>query len=144
MAAAPARAVNLEFNGTISAICSLAIGVNGTLGLSDDGTVLGSDEAGGLPGTVLVLSIGNNTINVDAPQRVSAAPSGYNTASEQVEVAYTGLNGLSAIGQGYTNGATSFTAANIPLSTLSVNNRIVNPNGFVAGTYTTQTVVTCN
>lgn len=134
----------LSVGATQAQVCTLALGTNGTLALSADGTILGSQEGLGVAGTFTVVSIGSNTISVSAPTRVSAPPPGYNSASEQIEVAYWGASGLSAISQGYTSSTTGFGVGTIGVSLLTVHNRIVNPNGFASGSYTTRTVVTCS
>lgn len=140
----PAYAVNVDFDGTVSTQCSISLSTNGTLALSSDGTVLGSEESGGIAGAVLILSIGANTVDVDAPSRISSDPSGYNPSGETLEVKYVGAGGLIGINQDYTSLATDFPVANIPLSLLTIHNRLTNSNGFAAGTYTTRTVVTCS
>jgi hypothetical protein len=146
MLAAPVftLAADVDFTGTVTASCALTVVTNGTLGLSTDGTTLGSELGTGLPGTATIMSIGAHTVSVSAPTRVSANPAGYNDSAEIVEVAYVGAGGLSAVVQGYTSSPTNFAVGSIPLSALTINNRIVNSNGFVAGTYTTRTVVTCS
>lgn len=139
-----AVALDVDFDGTVATVCSLSLNTNGTLALSDDGTELGSEEGGGSAASVLVLSIGSNSIDVDAPIRVSADPAGYNSASEVLEVKYSGAGGLSAVSQDYTSADTDFAVSNIAVSLLTLHNRITNPNGFAAGNYTTRTVVTCS
>lgn len=140
----PAQALDVDFNGTITGICSLALDTDGTLAMSTDGTILGSEEALGIPAAVLILSIGTNTIDVAAPNRISADPAGYDDTNEAIEVSYDGLGGLAGVTQAYIDIDTNFNVGNIALSTLVVNNRIVNPDGFAAGTYTTRTVITCS
>ena len=137
-----AVAANVNFSGTVLAACSILAATGGTLALSVDGATLASDNPGGVPGTVTILSIGNSTIDVAAPMRTGEA-AGYNAAGEAIEVAYLGTGGLGIVSQAYTSSPTSFPISTIPASVLTVNNRIVNPNGFPAGNYSTQTVVTC-
>lgn len=115
-----------------------------TLALSADGQYFGSQEGAGIPGSVTVVSIGSNTITVAAPTRISAAPSGYDSAAEQLQVAYNGVSLLAGVSQAYTSMPTNIVIGTIALSILTINNRIYNPNGFAAGTYTLQTVVTCS
>ena len=140
----PAQALDVDFNGTITGICSLALDTDGTLAMSTDGTILGSEEALGIPAAVLILSIGTNTIDVAAPNRISADPAGYDDTNEAIEVSYDGLGGLAGVTQAYIDIDTNFNVGNIALSVLVMNNRIVNPDGFAAGTYTTRTVITCS
>lgn len=142
--AMPAAAANVDFTGVVVAGCSIVASTNGTLGLNlTTGTTLGSEEVGGAPGSVTVLSIGASTLTIDAPARTSAAPSGYVTATEIVEVSYTGASGLTGISQAYTSSQTTQSLGTIGASVLTVNNRIRNTNGFPADTYTTRTVITC-
>ena len=142
--AMPAAAANVDFTGTVTAGCTIVASTNGTLGLNlTTGTTLGSEEAGGTPGSVTVLSIGGSTLTIGAPTRTSSAPGGYSVGTEIVEVSYTGASGLSGITQAYTSSQTTQSLATIAASVLTVNNRIRNTSGFPAATYTTRTVVTC-
>jgi hypothetical protein len=141
--AMPAAAANVDFTGTVTAGCTIVASTNGTLGLNlTTGTTLGSEEAGGTPGSVTVLSIGGSTLTIDAPTRTSTAPGGYSVGTEIVEV-YTGASGLSGITQAYTSSQTTQPLGTIAASVLTVNNRILNSSGFPAATYTTRTVITC-
>lgn len=135
--------MDVNFDGTVATVCSVSLSADGALALSDDGTELGSEESGGGAGAVLILSIGANTIDVGAPVRVGADPAGYESVGEVLEVKYSGASGLGAISQDYTSADTDFAVSNIPLSLLTLHNRIVNSNGFAAGDYATRTVVTC-
>lgn len=141
--AGSAAGADVNFTGTVVSTCSILAATDGLLGLVTDGTMLASEGAvGGLPGTVTILSIGSNTIEVGAPSRVLSPPA-YDNTGEAVEVSYFGVSGLSLVTQGYTSTATSFSPGSIAASVLTVNNRIVNPDGFVAGNYATRTEVTC-
>jgi hypothetical protein len=124
------------------AACTILASTNGTLALATDGSSIASDNLGGIPGTVTILSVGDSTIDVAAPTRTGQG-AGYNASGESVEVSYLGTGGLSIVNQTYTNQPTSFDVSTIPASIITVNNRITNPNGFPAGGYSTQTVVTC-
>lgn len=142
LATSPVAADALTFSADLAGVCALSLPLSGTMKLSADGTILGSGE-GGLPATVVILSVGTNTIDVGAPT-LTDSPVGYSQSGQSVEVAYTGLTGLSAVDHStYTSSASSFTTGTIPASILQVQNRIVNENGFEAGHYGTQTVVTC-
>jgi hypothetical protein len=141
--AGPARAGSVGFGGTVLDSCSLSLSNAGTLAMALDGTVMGSEEAGGQPAHLTILSTGSHTVTVGAPTLVSS-PAGYATASQSLEVAYQGQSLLSGVSQAYTTSDTSFSVATIALSILEINNRIRNPGGFAAGSYATQTVVTCN
>jgi hypothetical protein len=137
-----ALAANVNFSGTVLAACSILAATNGTLALATDGSTLASDNLGGVPGTVTILSIGDSTIDVAAPTR-TGQPGDYNASGETLEVSYFGVGGLAVVNQAYTSAPTSFDISTIPASIITVNNRMSNPNGFPAGGYSTQTVVTC-
>lgn len=142
LATSPVAADALTFSADLQGVCTLSLATPGTMKLATDGTILGSEE-GGLPATLVILSVGTNTIDVGAPT-LTQSPIGYNPSGQSLEVAYTGLSGLSGVDHStYTSSATSFSISTIPASVLQVQNRIVNPNGFEKGQYATQTVVTC-
>ena len=143
LATGPAAAVDVNFSGTLTGSCSLGLTVPGTLALSVNGERLGSEETGGTPATLTVLSIGSNTVTVGAPTR-TASPGGYNATGESIEVAYTGQGALSAITEPYGSASTDFDVTSLPLTNLIFNARINNANGFDAGTYGVRTVVTCS
>lgn len=141
----PATAVDVLFNGTVLSSCSILGHTNGSLGvdLGTDGQVLTSDLPYGAPGTVTLLSVGTNYVNVAAPTRTNQ-PAEYVPTGESLEVSYLGVGALSAVNQGWTTSSTSAPATALIATALTINNRITNSaNGFPAGTYQTQTVVTC-
>lgn len=132
--------------------CTLNVQSPGTLRASNDNTMLGSEVNGTTPGTmtsVLTLLDGTATIDVAPPTRIQTA-SGYNASAETLQVAYSAASVLGLFpgaSQSYTSATTSFQATGIlsGLSiTITINNRILNPNGFAPGTYGTRTVVTCH
>lgn len=136
--------------GTISApchaqTCILSLSTPGTLDLSGDGLELASDEGSGVGAVMLVTSLlTSHTITIAPPQLVNF-PGGYNSSGQVLEVGYQGLAGLSGISQDYTTGQTQFSTGVLGIATaLVLNNRVTNPFGFSAGTYQTQTVVTCS
>jgi hypothetical protein len=141
--AAPARALDVTFSGTVANTCILSLSTPGLMALSLDGLTLGSDQVGGVPATVSIVSVGTNTITVDPPAR-TAAPAGYSASGESVEVSYSGVGGLSVVNQAYTSATSSFDVGLLAATELLVNNRIINPAGFAQGNYTTRTVVTCS
>lgn len=141
--ATSAMAVDVDFTGTLTNTCSLALGTPGLMALSADGTVLGSQETGGVAATVSVLSIGASTLTIDAPT-TQAAPAGYDATNETVEVAYTGASGLGGVSQAYTSALTTVPLSTIPLSVMTVNAKVTNPDSFTDGAYTVRTVVTCS
>jgi hypothetical protein len=141
-AAGPAGAADVTFTGTLSGVCTLAVPTPGTLALNADGTKLGSNQTGGLPATVTILSVGTNTVTVSAPSWVST-PAGYAPSGELLEVSYLGLGGLSLVNQALTDQETDFVVNTLPLTALTVNAQATNANGFADGTYEMKVVVTC-
>lgn len=138
-----AGATDVTFSGTLSGVCTLALASPGTLALSVDGTKFGSEETGGVAASLTILSVGSNTVTFGAPTRTSA-PGGYNATGETIEVSYVGLGGLSLINHAYGTTSSNFGVSSLPLTTVLVNSRINNANGFAPGTYSTRTVVTCS
>lgn len=140
---AGAIATDVTFSGTISGVCTLGLSLAGTLGLSTDGTKLGSQEPGGVSATMTILSVGSNTVTVAAPTR-TGSPAGYSSTGESVEIAYAGVGGLASVTHAYTSSSSTFAVSTVPLTTVQFNSRINNAAGFAPGTYSTRTVVTCS
>ena len=134
-----AWAVDVTFTGLVVDTCTLAVPTPGVMMLSGDGLVLGTDQSLGVPATVTVVSIGSNTISLDAPALLTYPP-GYVAGGETVEIAYDGL----ASHPLFTALPLSFDIGLLSLSTLFVDLRMTNPDGFVQGTYTAKTVLTCS
>jgi hypothetical protein len=131
--------LDVTFTGIVVDTCTIAIATPGVMMLSGDGTILGSDQGIGVPATVTVLSIGSNNISLSAPT-LETHPAGYTTGGETVEMNYTGLAShpvFSSLGLDFDIGLLS-------LSNLLVNMRVTDPAGFVQGTYTAKTVLTCS
>jgi hypothetical protein len=147
LAAAPASADNVVFNGTVANTCDLSImlPLTGTLALSSDHTILGSDQTGGIPVSLTVGSIGANTITVGAPS-LTASPVGYASAGQSLEIGYLGAGLLSLVNKPMGPGGGSFSAGLLGLtgSTILINARVVNANGFKLGDYQITSVVTCS
>lgn len=138
---APAGAAPLDvtFTGVVIDTCTIAIATPGVMMLSGDGTILGSDQGLGVPATVTVLSIGSNTISLSAPT-LETYPASYTPGGETVAMNYTGLAShpvFSSLGLDFDIGLLS-------LSNLFVNLKVTDPAGFVQGTYTAKTVLTCS
>lgn len=130
--------------GPAHALCSLVVLTSGTLALSSDGQRLGSTEAGGLPATFTVASVGASTLTISSPSLVQA-PAAHSQAGDTFEVAYQGAGVLASASQSYTTGTTSVAVPNlIGTVVVTVNNRITNNGGFAPGSYRTRTVVTCS
>lgn len=143
--APPVLAEDVFFNGTVLSSCAILGHTDGTLGvdLGSNGEVLTSEPPYGASATVTLLSVGTNYVNVAAPTRTDE-PAAYVPTGETIEVSYLGVGALSAINQGWTASGTSAQATALIATALTLNNRITNSaNGFPAGDYQTQTVVTC-
>jgi len=141
--AAPVMAANVTFTGSVGNTCTLTIPTFGILKLSADGTYMASDVVGGTSAVVAVVSIGANKITVDAPTLTDYADD-YSTTNQTLEVQYSGATGLSGVSHAYTSASSSFNVGIIPISALTINNKITNPDGFAQGDYETTTVVTCS
>jgi hypothetical protein len=134
-----AAPLDVTFTGLVVDTCTIAIATPGVMMLSGDGTILGSDQTLGVPATVTVLSIGSNTISLSAPT-LDSHPAGYTPGGETVAMNYTGLAShpvFSSLGLDFDIGLLS-------LSSLFVNMKVTDPAGFVQGTYTAKTVLTCS
>ena len=129
--------------------CSLALQTPGSLRNSANNLTLGSQVNGSTPATVTtVLQLFQGvTIDIGAPTRVQS-PGGYNASGESLQVAYTAavIGLIQLANQAYTSSPTSFSTGVLGIATvtISMHNRITNPNGFAPGAYTTRTVVTCH
>lgn len=142
-AAGAAHATDVDFDATLTNQCTLALSTPGVMALSADGTVLSSENVGGVAAAITAVSLGANTLTVGAPGVVSS-PAEYDATAETVEVAYLGAGGLSAVTQDFTGVQTNVALDVIPQSVLTINARISNPGSFAAGDYTVRTVVTCS
>ncbi len=129
--------------------CSISLPASGTLRNSMSNTVLGSQVNGNTPATVTMVLplLSGVSVTVNAPT-VIQSPAGYNPALETREVAYTAavIGLIQLANQGYTSSTTNFSTGLLGAVTLTmtVHNRVNNPNGFAPGTYTTRTIVTCH
>lgn len=129
--------------------CSINLPVSGALRNSMSNTVLGSQVNGNTPATVTMVLplLSGVSVTVDAPT-MAQSPAGYSSALETREVAYTAavIGLIQLANQGYTTTTTNFSTGLLGAVTLTmtVHNRVNNPNGFAPGTYTTRTVVTCH
>ncbi|HVY52639.1 MAG TPA: hypothetical protein VHA07_13905 [Devosia sp.] len=142
LAACPALATDVTFQGTLSGVCTLAVPTPGLLGLNASGE-LTSEPPAGLSAIVTVLSIGSNQLTIDPPVWAAATPVGYDATGEDLLVSYLGVGGLSIANQAFTDTQTSVNINSLPLTALTVNAKVTNPNGFAAGNYALKVVVTC-
>ena len=134
-----AAPLDVTFTGLVVDTCTIAISTPGVMMLSGDGTILGSDQALGVPATVTVLSIGSNNIALSAPT-LETYPAGYTPGGETVEMNYTGL----ASHPVFTTLGLNFDIGLLSLSELFVNLKVTDASGFTQGTYTAKTVLTCS
>jgi hypothetical protein len=132
-----AQAAEVRLTGIVVNTCVLTLSTPGTLAASSDGVTLGSQELTGLPAVLAVISTGTRpTLNFTAP--AITGPSGW-TGTPTVSMAYTSLSGLN---QAYTTSATQAQPAAL-LDTLTINAKSVNSTGYISGTYTIASTVTC-
>jgi hypothetical protein len=134
-----AQAVDVTFTGLVVDTCTIALTTPGVMLLSNDGTILGSDQGLGVPATVTVVSIGTNTISLAEPTLLTY-PAGYTPGGETLEIAHTGL----ASHPLFSEMGLSFNVGLLSLSELFVDLKMTNPDGFVQGAYTAKTVLTCS
>ena len=135
---APAcAATDVVFTGNVADTCTLAVPTAGTMTLSSDGKILGSDQALGVPATVTVISLGSNTVTLAAPT-LTASPVGYGGGGT-VQMSYSGL-----ASHAYTTLQQTFSLGILPLTNLIINMQVINNAGFIQGTYTAKTVLTCS
>ena len=137
VASSALAATDVVFTGNVTNTCTLAVPTPGTMTLSADGKTLGSDQTLGVPATVTVLSIGGNTVTLSAPS-LTTSPVGYG-GGETVQMSYSGL-----ASHAYTTAQQSFSVGIIPLTNLVIQMQVLNNSGFVQGTYTAKTVLTCS
>ncbi len=60
----------VQFQGDVSGLCTLALGITGGLGLDANGDLTSTGHAAG---TLVVLSVGSNTLTLDPPVWVTPA-----------------------------------------------------------------------
>ena len=146
----PSEATDVIFSGTVANTCDLSVMLpttGGTMTLSSDGTILGSDQGGGVGVTLTIGSIGTNHIDVGAPT-LTNSPAGYSTTGQSLQMGYTATGTLAGLisNKAMGTGGGSFNAGILGLTAAAIliQARIVNPNGFKLGDYELTTVVTCS
>lgn len=139
--AALAANAEVNFQGTLTGVCTLAVPTPGILVLAADGKLTSSP--GGTPAVVTILSVGSNTVSV-APPVWTETPEDYDAGGELFEVGYTGVGGLSLVNVPFTASPQPFVVPTLPVTALTVNARASNPDGFGAGTYKMKVLVTCS
>ena len=132
-----AAPLDVTFTGVVADTCTLAVPTPGVMMLSADGKTLGTDETLGVPATVTVVSLGDNTISLSAPALVSS-PVGYG-GGETVTMAYSGL-----ASQAFTGLPQTIDIGILSITNLIVDMRVNNNSGFTQGIYVAKTVLTCS
>lgn len=146
---AAASAINLtahstdqtvEFRGLINNSCSIVVLNDGLLGVASDQTILSSKEAGGLQGTVNVLTNGiGATVEVVAPTGFSVAPPS-GTVNTLFETSYS-LSGVTVLADLV---GSSVTPLGLGLTRLDLDASATKTSGtFESGAYELTTVVRC-
>lgn len=141
-ASGPAIAVtaNVPFSGLVTATCVLTVGTPGVLAPNTDFTVLSSLAAGGVPGSIAVLSTGASfKISAIAPTAFTLAPA---TGGDSVTFA-SQYQATGATTVGSTPGTTE-TTVNAGLTNMVVNLAATKSVGnFAGGAYAAEVVVRC-
>lgn len=135
--ACPATAATVTLSGLVINTCILTVTSPGVLAASNDGTTLGSEQAGGNFASLTVVATGTSpTLTFSAPILTSGAT----TAGATTEIAYNASG--SGANQAYTSSQTS--ASSNLIDTFRINARVTRTAGFSSGTYTVTTIVTCS
>lgn len=134
-----AQAQIINFPGIIVPICVL-VPTAGVLALSTSGTVLGSEETGGVAAGLAVTSTGGAaTVSFTAPT-LAAEPVAY-SGTPTVSLKYSSSGGAA---QDYTSDASDYTSSNPLSDVVTLHAKAVDATGFVAGTYRIATTATCS
>lgn len=136
---APSAGASLDFAGTVLRTCTITVGAPGVLDASANGQTLSSSSGLGTPATAVILATGTNyQVSVANPSSFTLAPSGGNAGvSFDTKYSVTGVTNVLNVAAG------GSTLLNIGINNLSVSLTATKPAAFPAGTYTAQTVVTC-
>jgi hypothetical protein len=118
--------------------CTLTISIGGSLRLGTSGSILSSELSGASKAVLLVSAVGAKPNLLLSAPVLTNSPTGYNNAP-QVMMKYASLAGAN---QPYTSAATSYTATSL-IDTITIDARVIDTQGFKAGTYTVGTTVTC-
>ena len=134
-----AGATDVNLNALLISSCTLTLATPGVMTASLAGTVIGSEQSGGTPASMTIVSLGVlPTISFAAPS-LTAKPGGW-TASHTDEIEFTSTRGAN---QSYTSSSSSFVETGLT-DTFTVHGRVTSAEGFAAGNYTLTTVVTCS
>lgn len=141
LASTQAMALDLNFSGTVSTSCSLAVGQAGTLALvPSQPSILSTGVSGGQPGIVNVTYIGTPTLTATFPTGFTTSPAlGFSpTIGGSVTSPVIGTFPINA---GVATGAYSTGSSDTVTITLIFDG---GANSFPLGTYETTMVVTCS
>lgn len=133
-----AATAGVQFDGTITATCSLVVISNGTLTPSTNLLSLSSKNAGGVPGAVTLNTTGGVQVSLDALP-VGTKPASDTSATTWVQT-YSS-SGTHTIGE--TSNSTSIGTPGSSTLTVHLQGTKTLPNTFSAGTYTNIVTVRC-
>jgi hypothetical protein len=119
------------------ATCTLTLSASGKLVMSGDGMTLGSQIGNGTAASMAVVGV-NLTPKLTFSSLTIMGPTGWAGSP----TAYLSVDSLSGQKIPYTTAPFSITPG-ILIDTLSINAKVVDPNGFKAGTYNGATTITC-
>lgn len=132
----PALAAEVEFNGTVGAVCILKVQKGGQLGVKTDYTELNSSKFGGAAGAVEATTNGPDfQVKVTAPDAWDVVPTDYTGATE--------FRAQTTVG-GVTDGAKKPLAQGVvvvPVNMAAKATTVDQP--FTYGDYAATVVVTC-
>ena len=137
LSSAHAQVVN--FDGLITASCTLVVSTPGVLGTNATGTEIGSEQTGGVAATLAVTALGGApTVQFTAPS-MPTKPVAY-TGTPTISLKYSSVGGAN---QAYTTGASQYTSTNPLADTVTLHAKAVDSAGLVAGSYRLRTTATC-
>jgi hypothetical protein len=129
--------------------CSVAVSTPGVLGLSGDGTQLGSDSGVGVAAVLSISDLGAlfGTDITISPPTLQTSPAGFATGGLIYESRFTATwLVVNTLTRPYSTSAQTFHVPSLGALALAVtlHNRVTASGGFKAGSYGTRTVITCS
>jgi hypothetical protein len=113
----------------------------GTLALNTAGKELGTEQSGGVAGTLTVVATGGAPTVTFAAPTMPTKPGTY-SGTPTVSLKFAATSGAS---QDYTSAQSGYTASGITLNdTVTLDAKAVDANGFPFGTYGVTTTATCS
>ena len=127
------------FTANLLSTCTVLVGTPGVLDLSADGTVLSTNGGGlGTAAGVTVTTTGTGyNVDVTSPTSFITEPSSTSGAVFSTQYDLSGVT----IAAGITGGVS--TSLNLGVTVVGIDMSVTRSEGFPAGSYTAQTVVTC-